>query len=121
METEYRTVAYLRAGNLYDDPHLDGFMCAKWPKGWTNDGLRIACAVQETTPDEWLLANGFGEAMELMSAFPLMQLRARANLMEGPFIFTTDVPLDEPTTLRLVLLHWEERKRERRRNREEGA
>lgn len=121
METEYRTVAFLRAGDLDNDHHLDGFMCARWPSGWTNGGLTMACEIQETTPDDWLLDNGFHEAFELMRVFPAMQMRARANLMYGPFIFTTDVPLDEETTLRLVLLRHEEKRRERKRAREEGA
>lgn len=115
LEVEYRTVAFLR----YDEggPHIDGFMSVKWPKGLEKGAIDAICAIEETDPTSWLAKNGFDDAITLVKSYESMKLRARFNLMSGPYVFVTDCPLDQETVLRVIL----ERKRRERDEREEGA
>lgn len=101
LDAEYKTVAFLRYHE--DEPQLDGFLCAKWPKGLEKDALNAICLIEEIDDITWLKRNGFEEAVGLVEAYPVMQLRARFNQMRGPYVFTTEDRLDEETTLALVL------------------
>lgn len=109
LEVEYKTVAFLR--HHEGAPHLDGFLCAKWPRGLENGALNAICEIEECDDTEWLTRNGFEETVALVKAYSAMHMRARFNLMDGPYIFTTEHRLDEATTLALVL---EQRRKEKR-------
>lgn len=108
----YKTVAFLR----YDpegEPHIDGFFSVAWPDGLEKGAIDAMCAIEEITPNEWLLKHGFKDAVTLVDSFEAMRLRARFNLMSGPYIFITDGPLDQETTLSVIL-----NQRRRKRGRE---
>ena len=97
----YKIVAYAR----YHRRELSLDMCAtaRWPKGFTDKGLTFACTVAEMTRDDFLKAHGFEEAITLCDNFPKMEMRRRFNgEIEGPFIFNTEVPLDDDTILELI-------------------
>ena len=107
----YKTVAFLRH-SPEGDPHIDGFFSVAWPDGLEKGAIDAMCAIEEITQTEWLLKHGFKDAVTLVKVFDAMKLRARVNLMSGPYVFVTDGPLDKETALSVIL---NQRRRERDR------
>lgn len=115
LEHVFLTVSWLR--HDHDDTHhLDCFASVKWPVGIEGDGLEMMATINGVTSEQWLTDNGFAEAARLaFHDYKGMQMRARFNMLEGPFIFKTDEQLDRRTALRVIMIHRKDKLYERKR------
>lgn len=101
MLSIFKTVAYVRYHRR--TLHLDMCMCVAWPACYTEGGLKMAATIVGVDQYELLKQQGFSAAVDLCRSFTMMQLRSRMNpQIEGPYIFDTDVPLDDDTVLELI-------------------
>lgn len=90
--------------------HLDCFSSVRWPDGVEAGGLEMMAKIEEVNSEEWLNTHGFQDAARLaFHEFKKMELRARFNMLEGPFIFKTDEQLDARTMLRVIVIHRKEK------------
>lgn len=97
----YKIVAYARYHRR--ELSLDMLATARWPKGYSDNGLTFAATIAELSRDDFLKAHGFEEAVTLCDNFPKMEMRRQFNTdIEGPFIFNSDVPIDEDTILEII-------------------
>lgn len=80
---------------------LDSVMTAEWPEHLTPEAVKTLAKLRNEHPNK-LLEELAPDAAALCSQYKTISMRARLNMMDGPYV----VDSDHPPTDKELLAHW---------------
>ena len=84
---------------------ISSFMTVEWPDTIDNSAVRILAELRKESPWETIGAIFPTAVTEFCEAIIMMRLRARYNMEDGPFVLTTDAPVEADEVLGLFKDH----------------
>lgn len=109
----YKTIFLVRRNNDSGKMYIDSALSAEWPENITGAALEALAAAREESIKDTIQAVLSEQVQKLLKAYPSMELRARMNLMDSPYIVNSaEKPTDDE-----LLEHYKTIRRRKRRSR----
>ena len=80
--------------------HIDSCMSVEWPEHLSNQTINTLAEVRGETPAATMALLLTPEMLKFLQAYPMLEMRARINNCDGPYVVTSEAPMSDAALIK---------------------